>query len=290
MSAVLSIRELAKRLWGVTACRRLTSQWLPLSLAYFRIKKLQYPCRVCLRTGEVLTLHEFTDLIIFWLVFVREHYPVESTDRTIVDVGANVGIFTLYAAHKAPAAEIFAVEPFPDTFERLNETIRANHLESHVTAIRCAVTSSAGSVSMDDAQGVPSQYRAVLSAIPTMLNANHKKTDQPARSLVVPTVTLSGLLDRLQRDTIDVLKMNIHGNEYEVLLPSPDSALTQFGRLLVQYHEVPEAMGLGKQDLFQRMETAGFRLLDDDDTRRGAGRAIFTLTSPVAKPVPVVAA
>lgn len=285
MRRMPSLRALLKRLGGIAVCRRLTSQWFPLSLAYFRIRKLHYPCPVRLRTGEVLTLREFTDLVIFWLVFVREHYPVKPTCRTIVDVGANVGIFTLYASRKAPAAEIFAVEPFPDTFERLNETIHVNHLEARVTPIRCALTSSSGVISMDSSEGVPSQYRSVLSEIPKMLNVRHKQTHQPSGNLAVPSVTLSVLLESLQRNRIDLLKMNIHGNEYDVLLPSADSVLAQFSRVLVQYHEVPEAVGLGKRDLCQRMQTAGFRLVEDDDTRRGAGRAIFAQIFPLAEPV-----
>lgn len=276
----ISVIALAKRLGEVISCARLTSNWLPLSLAYLKLTSLPYPHRVHLRTGESLTLRESTDLVIFWLIFVRRHYPVQPSDQTIVDVGANIGIFTLYAARTAPAAHIIAVEPFPETLKRLEETVETNHLEGRVTIIPCAITGSEGTVFMDDSVGVPSQYRSILTGVPQMLNRNHKGNALPGVGESVPTLTLSELLSTGNLEHVDLLKANIHGNEYEVLLGSPDSALSHFDRVAVQYHEVPKELGVGKMDLFRRMEDVGFHLVADADTRHGAGRAIFTLRPP----------
>jgi len=288
MSALPSIAELAKRLRGIAVCFRLTSQWVPLSLAYFfrKAKQLRYPCTVQLRTGEVLTLREFTDLVIFWLIFVRQHYPVKPTDRVIVDVGANVGLFTVYASRSAPHARIFAVEPFPETRERLGLTIRANGLEDRVTILPYALTNSEGTATMDDSNGVPSQYRAVLSEIPQRLNANHKPSSRPENSVSVSTLSLSDLLDRIPAGIIDLMKMNIHGNEYDALLPASDAALSRVRRIALQYHEPPKRMRLGKNDIRQKLESAGFYLVTDADTNRGSGRAIFALTPQSLQHVP----
>jgi tRNA G46 methylase TrmB len=110
----------------VSACQKLTDQWLRLTLAYLGLSKLRYPYKARLRTGETLILREFADLIVFWLIFVRGHYPVDASLKMIVDVGANIGVFTLYAARAAPSSRIIAVEPFPETCERLHEMIRLN--------------------------------------------------------------------------------------------------------------------------------------------------------------------
>ena len=275
----VSIRDLLKRLPQVAICRKLTRQWFPVSLAYLGIHKLHYPFRLQLRTGEVLILHEMTDVVVFWLVFVRHHYPVASTDKTIVDIGANIGVFTLYAARAAPSANIVAVEPFPDTCERLREMLRLNQLEQRVTVVNSAITGSSGVVQMDVSEGVPSQYRSVLSEVPQLLNREHKLYSRPDGGVPVTTITLDELLSMHRLEHVDLVKMNIHGNEYEVLLSSPASVLRRFERIALQYHDVPENLGLGKQDLFRELEASGFHLVSDADTGRGAGRAVLAQTS-----------
>lgn len=266
-----------RRIPEVWKCERLTSQWLSLSLAYIGVTQLRFPFTLRLRTGESLVLQEATDLTIFWLVFVRSHYPVAAEDCTIVDVGANIGAFTLYAARTAPSARIISVEPFPDTSKRLTETITANHLEDRVEVANQAITGETGSVAMDRSQGVPSQYRSVLTPVPKMLNTVHKRHPGENRELGVSSVSLEDFLSGHHLEQVDLLKMNIHGNEYEVLLSSSPSVLRKIRRIALQYHEVPAQLGLGKQDIIGKLTDAGFRLASDLDTGRGSGRAVFVL-------------
>jgi FkbM family methyltransferase len=58
---------------------------------------------------------------------------------TFVDVGANVGVFTLIAASRVGATgRVVAFEPTPATFQRLNENIRTNgfgNVEAHELAL-----------------------------------------------------------------------------------------------------------------------------------------------------------
>jgi hypothetical protein len=42
-------------------------------------------------------------------VFVRHHYPVESSDRLVIDVGENIGLFTAYAARQAASPQVVAI-------------------------------------------------------------------------------------------------------------------------------------------------------------------------------------
>jgi FkbM family methyltransferase len=58
--------------------------------------------------------------------------------RTIVDVGAHFGLFTVYAAAANPGAEVTAVEPHPATFEVLCRNLAVNGL-TRVRAVRAAV-------------------------------------------------------------------------------------------------------------------------------------------------------
>jgi FkbM family methyltransferase len=269
------------RLPEVIQCSRETAQWIPVTLDYVGVRSLTYPFHLKLRTGERLTLHEHTDTIIFWLVFVRQHYPVSASHRVIIDIGANIGIFTLYAARQAPQAKIVSVEPFPDTFKRLEELVDTNGLSGRVTTLNCAVSSRTGNETMDSANGIPSQYRRIHSSVTVTLNAEHRG---PAGSLPdqngvrIRTETLGDILETAGVGSADLVKMNIHGSEYEVLLGTDPSVLKRCRQIAIQYHSMPPEMGLGKQTIFEHLGGLGFRLTLDDDTQRGSGRAVLAIS------------
>ena len=44
--------------------------------------------------------------------------------RCVVDIGANIGIFTMAVKRKAPEAIVYAFEPIPDTFHILEQNTR----------------------------------------------------------------------------------------------------------------------------------------------------------------------
>ena len=89
-------------------------------------------------TGNIYAgLHEFSDMA-FLLHVLRN-------DDLFVDVGANVGSYTILACSAIGAAG-FAFEPVPKTYERLVDNIRLNHLENRVKCFNIAVGSEEGSV------------------------------------------------------------------------------------------------------------------------------------------------
>lgn len=57
---------------------------------------------------------------------------------TFIDVGANVGVYTLIAS-SVPDVDVHAFEPSPEAAERLAENIRINALDGRVTVHRAAV-------------------------------------------------------------------------------------------------------------------------------------------------------
>jgi hypothetical protein len=70
------------------------------------------------------------DVSTFWLIFFAKTYPVEKSDRTIINAGVNVGSFSLYALLAAPSSKVIAIEPAPDSCERIRQLIREYGLEN----------------------------------------------------------------------------------------------------------------------------------------------------------------
>src|SRR5207245_3538172 len=65
-------------------------------------------------------------------------------DRLILDAGANIGMFAVWAAQIAPGARIFSLEPWPSTFKRLNRHIEMNGLADRVVAVNVALAGDSG--------------------------------------------------------------------------------------------------------------------------------------------------
>ena len=67
---------------------------------------------------------------------------------TIIDIGAAIGEFSLFAAAHDPTARIFAYEPFPESVEIFRENIAANGIRN-ITLIPKAVWKSNTTLQLD---------------------------------------------------------------------------------------------------------------------------------------------
>lgn len=135
-------------------------------------------------------LHEFADMALVL-------HALRPGDL-FVDVGANIGSYTVLAA-KVAGAQCLALEPVPETFARLQRNLRINDIGSCVQAIQCAVGSGAGTLRFSADQ-----------------DTTNRVVDQsyPGRTLDVPVESL----DRLLAGRSPFLwKVDVEGFEREVL-------------------------------------------------------------------------
>jgi FkbM family methyltransferase len=232
----------------IIRCTAETHQWPRISAAYLSMSRLQYPYLLRLNLGEQIRLEELTDLKAFWQIFLRRVYRVQPTDQVILDLGANIGVFTLYAARCAPNAKILSLEPFPSTFSRLVTNIRDHRLESRVQCLNYAATGASGARIMPD-DSVPSQRRFLASP------ANGRTGTE------VTGITLEALLEENRLPQVDLLKMDIEGSEYEVLLSTPQHVLPRIRRIAMEYHG--DCAPYSKQQLFDHLRNAGFKVIWD---------------------------
>lgn len=119
-------------------------------------------------------------------------------DDLFVDVGANVGIFSVLASAVA-GAQTLAFEPVPESCKSLLDNLRLNEAESKVTLRRAAVGAAAGHV----------QFRSDQDANNRVL----ERTETGA-SIEAPMVTLDQELE--QRSPV-MIKIDVEGWEHEVL-------------------------------------------------------------------------
>lgn len=100
-----------------------------------------WPGAIQLNGDGVVEVREFMTLYVYREIFIDRIYDIAlDTDRpTIIDVGANTGLFTLRMKQLYPAARVFAFEPYGPNFAAACRTIEANGLgELLPTARTCS--------------------------------------------------------------------------------------------------------------------------------------------------------
>ncbi|MDO8559765.1 MAG: FkbM family methyltransferase [bacterium] len=137
----------------------------------------------------------------------------------VVDLGANIGLFSLHIFRHAPQAEVHAAEASAETF-RVLERNRALQPQRRWRTYHVAVWKEDGTVPFLD---LPASTSSRISFT-------------PAAATTVPAQSLPSLLERMVGPrTVDLLKMDIEGAELAVL-PTSASSLTRVRHLLVELH------------------------------------------------------
>jgi FkbM family methyltransferase len=169
------------------------------------------------------------------------------TDRfTFVDIGANVGWYSLFVASKAgPASRILALEPQPDIFDRLTYNIRLNPFGT-IKAIACAVADKTGELTLflDQKNRGESSVKIVGSS--------------QSDTLRVPAVTLLDLLRRENFAKVDAVKLDVEGAEDLILDPFfRDAPASLHPSLLI----IEDGREQWQMDLPKLLEQHGYRLI-----------------------------
>lgn len=236
---------------------RETRDWFKLTSCYLGSDSSQYPFTVNLQGGERVEMLEATDVGTLWQIFFHRAYRVHASDRYILDAGANIGLFMLYAARSAPSSKIYCIEPFPSTYDRLREVVRMNHLSDRVTPFNIALTGNTGNFVMR-CTSRPSQRRQVFST-----DANG------VSSIAITGITLGDWMEQEQVAQLDLMKMDIEGSEYEVLFSTPVEILKRIRRIVLEYHN--NNSQYTKADLAKYLQEAGFHITSDVCNAEGYG-------------------
>lgn len=126
-------------------------------------------------------------------------------NMTVIDVGANVGVYTFTAAQKVgKKGKVLAIEPFSGCLECLDETRRVNNL--HWVNI-CAGAAGNSNKTVKLSLHQASELNEIIKDDST-IQGNYQE---------VECFTLDSLVKKYDLTTIDWLKLDAEGNEIEVL-------------------------------------------------------------------------
>ena len=159
----------------------------------------------------------------------------------VVDVGANIGVFTVYALTECGARRVLAFEPHPENYALLVRNVEENGLADRVTCVNAAVAATTGTGMLNVAANN---------------SGGHSLTAKPTSTVIdVELVPLADALEEHEFGRIDYLKLDCEGAEYEIVESASPEVLERIERISMEYH--PSA-GHRLEDLLDRLVQHGF--------------------------------
>lgn len=142
----------------------------------------------------------------------------------IIDIGANVGYFSLFIFSKFPKAKIYAFEPMPYCYNLLKEyQTKYKQFDFHIYPD--AVSDKNGSI--DLYTDSVDEYTTQASILFT----------EKAHKVSVRTKRLDQFLQEAGITKVDILKLDCEGAEYAILYNLPDPAWREIASLSLESHD-----------------------------------------------------
>lgn len=161
--------------------------------------------------------------------------------KVIIDVGANIGCFSIECAKLFKDCQIYAYEPFKESYKICQINLKINDLD-RVKVCCAAITKSSGFAELGIYDG---QFEA---------NSIGKIWGRPSRSTQVKTFNLNTIFSDNKIKYCDLLKLDCEGSEYEILENLDNKIFAKIGSIIMEYH-------LGREDILRHiLEKNNFRV------------------------------
>jgi FkbM family methyltransferase len=188
--------------------------------------------------GLDIALRHDRDREILAEIFSRHCYrpPMPVMARRVLDLGANIGLFSAYALETLDTQEILAVEPDPENLTALRQFVGNNDLP--VEVLGAYAGTHEGSVSFEAGLAANSRFAYAES--------------DPNATITVPMV------DTFSLGSFDLAKIDIESAEWSLLA---DERFAQLAPVIVmEWHE----RGRGDMTIDEALEAHGYTVQHTD--------------------------
>jgi len=168
-------------------------------------------------------------------------YLISNIKYPIIDIGAHIGVFSLYASVLCPKSNVLALEPEPSNFQLLKENLRLNKIKN-VTPIKSALIACK-----------ESKTELYLST-----NTHNHSTNKPinqSTSITVPATNLEKIIKQHKLSKIGILKMDIEGAEFQIISNIQYPIFDLIQNMVIEYHETEKNK---RADLENTIRSHGF--------------------------------
>ena len=140
----------------------------------------------------------------------------------VIDIGANIGLFTVLAAQKAKI--VFSFEPMKNNVEFLKKNVEMNDLKN-VNIYNIAIA------------GENERRHIHTTGSTTAYNLFTKSNEEVQNEILIECKKLRNFMDEIEIIQCDFLKMDCEGCEFEILLKMPENYLKRIKTICMEFHD-----------------------------------------------------
>jgi len=231
--------------------------------------ELTFPCGLsCVTNSSPVEAEVIYNEISVRREYLRKGLPL-ADGATIVDVGANTGMFALYLLRTLKNPRIFAIEPVPDTFDALAENMN-RYGKGKVSLHNVALGSSEGTDDMVyylHLTGNSTSHPEIKVPQRAVLARDYTEDElammYESNAITVPRTTLSALIRKNGIGKIDLLKIDTEGSEFEILSGIADDDWRLISQVSLEVHVAEKNLG----PIETLLESKGFTVVVDEESR-----------------------
>jgi FkbM family methyltransferase len=179
---------------------------------------------------------------------------------TVIDLGAHKGAFSVRAMNIMGNGNLYACEPEPINFEMLDKNLKAmkslSSTEVHLRQIAVGAWDRWSELYIDhEESGRNSLY----------VPASRGVMNEEANRIQVEVVSLEKLLAQIP-DEIDLIKMDVEGSEYEIVLDSHRHVWQRVKRIVLEYDgRAPSPRDASVAELEDHLRDCSYSVLRDSE-------------------------
>ena len=180
------------------------------------------------------------DAVVLYEIWKNRCYQAAQIKKNdiVVDIGAHIGGYAVWADKLG--AKVIAYEPLPSNYQLLLKNIKLNKSEN-IKSHNVAVSSKTGEITLHV------EKRIGLSSI----------YPSATETITVPSIGLHEIFTSNKFRKISLLKMDVEGAEYDILLHARTEDLQKIETLIIEYHDFFDH-GHSKAELKALLQNNGF--------------------------------
>ncbi|MES1198081.1 MAG: FkbM family methyltransferase [Chitinophagaceae bacterium] len=185
----------------------------------------QFVKSIRLRNGVVLNAPGKIDLnFVFHEIWIDEIYLPKgyeiNTKDVVFDIGANIGVFSLYASSKARDVKVYSFEPFPSNADYFEKNFRESDV-NNIYFFRGAVASK-------------SEKRKLNVSESWIKHVLNEKNEENEMYIDVECISLDEAFCKIEK--CDLLKIDCEGSEYEILYSAKPETINKINKIVGEFH------------------------------------------------------
>jgi len=177
------------------------------------------------------------------------HVPPEVTPSVILDIGANIGITSIWLAKKFPSARIYAFEPLQENFSLLSKNTSPY---PNITILNYGLGDRDGTFDFYENEDAANKGGGSIYKMESDESRHGTSTGSTSTSINIREA--SSALKENKIDQIDILKIDTEGAEYDILTSMPQHLLSSTKWIMGELHGIKNFETLALLDPFFKLE------------------------------------